>query len=274
MLLVALTMFSCYEEDDITAELRPYKRNYDINSSDPVEVYSAKYFNNYKKYFITDPDSSDYTFNFGDKNKVVLEKSERDSKTMMEAVNLVDKLIVSLYKDDFIKNNFPFDFILAETIFDKTYETYETVFSSTNFFAVSMNYLDTLKQENYVAQSALLNGRLLMHVYEVSNGFTLSDNFFKYAEQWYGERYDKNNWNREKLYEIGILEVMEGYWFSTFPKKNEDIEQWIVFIINSSDEQIKEFTDKYPAMKEKFEVISTALSKSLGQDYRTLRLKL
>ena len=64
LLIAGGLLAGCFNEDDIHVEEQSYKRKYDTTSTDPVWKYVSEYYYKYGKLLITDPDSSDYLFNF------------------------------------------------------------------------------------------------------------------------------------------------------------------------------------------------------------------
>ena len=71
ILLMFLVGFCCCDdEENIHVEEEGPRRDYDINSTDPVKKIVSEFFFNTGKEFIVDPDSSDYLYNFAEKNGV------------------------------------------------------------------------------------------------------------------------------------------------------------------------------------------------------------
>lgn len=91
IILLGLSLYNCDKEDDIIVDEVPYKRvhMYDTNSSNKVIKFISQYYYTYDHFLITDPDSSDYLYNFSSKNELLeITPPEQDEEHLLSLIHI------------------------------------------------------------------------------------------------------------------------------------------------------------------------------------------
>ena len=98
----------------------------------------------------------------------------------------------------------------------------------------------------------------------------IPNTFYAVCEKLYGT--DKVYATLEEAYNVGFVEVVKGgYWYPC-PSKKYDLQQWLKFLLITPQTEIKEITEKYTAMRIKYEELSTVI-KEMGMDFSNLVYK-
>lgn len=261
----------CFDDENIHAELE-YGRVYDSTSSDPVIKYISKFYFDYDKEIIIDPDTADYVYNFQNKNdlRIVPLKQERRAR----ALDVVKELFFNSYSAKTIKNYFPVNVLVADSILDysgwnpKSVDTY----SATNFiaFAIDEGKLDLTEEQKY-------DFSLQMHLEYISKFCVNNDMldvpnaFYVVSEKLY-DATDKVYATLEEAYNVGFVEIVKGGYWDPCPSKKEDLQQWLKFLLITPQVEIEEIIEKYTAIRIKYEELSTIV-KEMGIDFNDLVYK-
>lgn len=281
---VLLTLWECTKEDDITAEIVPYRRTYDIHSSDTVMRFISHYYYKYNHYFITDPDSSDYLYNFERKNPVFIRMPEQTTEHLLYGISYMKELFLDFYPDEFIKNHFPYSLILADSIGSGSKEV--DLYVARNFVALNIGEMTknyTFEEKKHL--SLKMHIEFLVNIlYQYGEGLDLST-FFSPAEKLYSTRtgdYDnQKKWKTEELYAVGLF--YDDSWspyYTEFVSKKQDLYDWLSFLWgfkvdkwSKIPDNVDEMIATYPIMKQKYEALTKALKDGVGVDYKDLVYK-
>lgn len=281
LILASIFLCNCYKEDDITAEIVPYKREqmYDTNSSDPVLKFVSQYYYRYGHLFITDPDSSDYLFNFGTlkNDDIELTLPEQEQEHLLQGIQMVKTLLLDSYNTEFIKKCFPYSIILVDNIVtmdiftggDLTLYYYQGLYYC--YFTIQDIQNMNIEEKKDVA--ANLNEYIWTYIGTYEDVLSLPAEFYKFGEGLYGTPYEdmltddalygKGFTDNAYLGELSMLLLV-------YPTKGQDIGKWIKFLIRTPDEEIERLVNKYEAMRVKYDYLTKAL-KEMGIDYKKLR---
>lgn len=280
--ILCMGVFSgCFDEDNIHADLETYWRDYDTLSNDPVLKYVSEYYYKYGKTFIVDPEPRDYVYNFQSKNTYRLVKPKQDKENLLAGIALVKDLFINGYSDNVIKNIFPFNIIIADSIVWNPYgEKFELVdiASYRNFVVFSvndkiLNYSEKEKEE----LSTKWNYEFLLK-FCIPNGFmNLSQDFYKVSGDQYGTYHD-GHLPKEEWYKKGFVwaELMEKSWFyderTYFPSAESDLEHFFTWLLTTSNDEVMEVVQTYSLVALKYELLIGSLE-NIGIDYKNMGYK-
>ena len=278
LVLTSIFLCNCYKEDDIIAEITPYKRIdlYDTNSSDPVLKFVSQYYYRYGHFFITDPDSSDYLFSFGVENNnsnLELTLPTQEEKHLLQGIQMVKTLLLDSYSTEFIKAHFPYSIILADDITDSKWEEPVDYYLGLYFCFFKIQDIGSMdaEEKNYV--TAKLNEYIWTYIATYENVPSLPAEFYQFGEGLYGTFYEDDP-SEDAMYGFGFTgSSLPGFWedyMLWYPTKGQDIGKWIKFLIQNPDEEIERLINKYEAMRIKYDYLTKAL-KEMGIDYKKLR---
>ncbi len=282
VILLGISFYNCYEEDPIVAEEIPYKREqmYDTNSTDKVLNYVSRYYYKYNRFFITDPDSSDYLYNFSSKNESLeFNYPKQDQEHLWKGIEMMQKLVLNAYPEEFIRKHFPYSLILADdVIIDPALLEEEVLSCIGRYFCIfSIQDLEQMSLEEKVAASSKLHETLWRYIGMYDEGINIPDEFYQYGESLllYGQVIQDEKleylYEEEARYELGFPRIFLFYdIIPVFPNKGEDIGYWISFLIDTPDDELQALLKKYEVMQIKYDLLNKAL-KEMGIDYKKLR---
>ena len=150
IILLGLSLYNCDKEDDIIVDEVPYKRvhMYDTNSSNKVIKFISQYYYTYDHFLITDPDSSDYLYNFSSKNELLeITPPEQDEEHLWKGIEFLKELLLDFYSTDFIKNHFPYSIILVDEIADPVFGLPANCYTGRYFCCVTIQDMDNMSPE-------------------------------------------------------------------------------------------------------------------------------
>lgn len=282
IILLGISFYNCYEEDPIVAEEIPYKRvqMYDTNSSDKVLNFVSRYYYKYDHFFITDPDSSDYMYNFSSKNESLeFTYPNQDREHLWKGIEMVQELVLNAYPEEFIRKHFPHSIMLADdVIVDPSLFGEEVLSCMGRYFCIfSIQDIDQMSVEEKNAASSKLHETLWRHIGMYDEGLNIPDEFYQYGESLllYGQAIQDDDleylWEEEERYKLGFPRIFLYFdIMPVFPSKGEDIGYWIGFLIDTPDDELQTLLKEYEVMQIKYNLLVTALEK-MGIDYKKLR---
>ena len=282
IIILGISFYNCYEEDPIVAEKIPYKRvqMYDTNSTDKVLNFVSRYYYKYDHFFITDPDSSDYLYNFSSKNESLeFNYPKQEQEHLWKGIEMIQKLVLDAYPEEFIRKHFPYSLILADdVIIDPALFDAEVLSCIGRYFCIfSIQDLEQMSLEEKVAASSKLHETLWRYIGMYDEGINIPDEFYQYGESLllYGLFIQDEKleylYEEEARYELGFPRIFLFYdIIPVFPNKGEDIGYWISFLIDTPDDELQALLKKYEVMQIKYDLLTKAL-KEMGIDYKKLR---
>lgn len=290
-ILIGIALFSfwqCSDEDDITADVVPYRRSYDVNSSDTIMRFVSQYFYKYNHVFITDPDTSDYLYNFERKNPVCIVQPEQTTEHLLYGISYMKELFLDFYPDEFIKNHFPFCLIIADSIGLNEYPNGpRDHYISRNFVALNVGNMTkdyTFEEKKFLSLTMHLEF-IVDVLYTYGDGLELT-NFFSPGEKLYstttGDWDNKKRWTLEEIYAAGFLydEASSYYPYTEFVSKTQDLKDWLSFLWGYKKDKwskipdnVEELISTYPVMKQKYDVLTKAIKDCIGIDCKDLIYK-
>lgn len=97
-----------------------------------------------------------------------------------------------------------------------------------------------------------------------------AESFFKNTSQTYGQK-QKSQFTQKELYKAGYLKDYTRTFFTAFPSWVEDLQDWIGFILSTSEMELQELLNTYSLINDKFASLTTILKEQLGLDYKQLK---
>ncbi|MCB6971974.1 MULTISPECIES: hypothetical protein [Butyricimonas] len=290
ILLGGALLSACFDEDKIHADLGTYKRAYDTTSTDPVWKYVSQYYYKYGKLFITDPDSSDYLFNFQYKFGLKVEQTTQNTEHLLKCIQFVNEMLLDGFSDDFKKTYFPYSIILAKSIvytggltpMDK--DIYCTKYHVSLKVNEDVLKMTEVEKEELSAKWNL--GFLLDFCAAYGSGFVIPEDFYAVSKEFRG-RYQGAQLPKEEWYERGFLtgivvdhyqpwwstDPNDGYDYTDFPTYDDtDFKYFFTGMLTIPSEELQEIATKYPRVKARLDIIDAELQK-IGIDYKNMGYK-
>lgn len=315
LFVLSALLWSCEtNEDPIKVDAVPYKREamYDTLSADPTLKYISTYYYRYDKILITDPDSSDYWYNFSSSYKTTVGITMPTTANAAATVKTLDELLIKWYTADFIRKHFPKSILIGDNVFTYTNSTTSTtkvpvdMYSGAYFLLIKSMNVDTMSVATKKIVAQKLNNILWSNIVKFRPFMTIENKFFETGNSNTVAKYEStqtsNEWTGGKTYdpaEFQTNKTMYQYGFVTckreygtyfgkpyiskviLPSQADDLSSWFTFILTTSDADIQALKTKYalngttanPTIFEiKFNILAKAFSDA-GLDYRTLGYK-
>ena len=140
-------MSSCYHEDALIVPEQPDKYNILTDDpSDPTQHFIYQFYQKYQTVIITNPTEADYKFNFTANNGIKITAPEQKQEIIDEGIEFLQKVLLNLYSDSFLKKNLPFSILLSEEVRMASYgeTTIMNCYASSSFIALG-NVSSSLK---------------------------------------------------------------------------------------------------------------------------------
>ncbi len=287
--LAGMLLSGCYNEDAIYAEEGSYRRAYDTTSTDPVFKFVSRYYYDYGKLLITDPDSADYLFNFQTKHQLSLTAPEQSQEHLVAALDFFKKMFLNGYSEKIIKDYFPYKILLADTVrYTGNSNDYRNIYLTEFHISFLVNDEMLNKSEaDKIALSREWNYKFLAEYMAKYKGWKVDDDFYLYSTD---DGYYKNfkyitdeEWTEENFWELGYAsgQVYEEYgqkpdgsWdfvkvgYQFVASRAGYLEDFIEFLYSSSEETIAKAC-KHEKFKKAYDVLVAALN-GIGIDYRNI----
>ena len=178
-------MSSCYHEDALIVPEQPDKYNILTDDpSDPTQHFIYQFYQKYQTVIITNPTEADYKFNFTANNGIKITAPEQKQEIIDEGIEFLQKVLLNLYSDSFLKKNLPFSILLSEEVRMASYgeTTIMNCYASSSFIALGnvSSSLKTMTDEEFVKIRADVNASFwAKYMSEVRGLFTISDAFYE-----------------------------------------------------------------------------------------------
>lgn len=155
-------MSSCYHEDALIVPEQPDKYNILTDDpSDPTQHFIYQFYQKYQTVIITNPTEADYKFNFTANNGIKITAPEQKQEIIDEGIEFLQKVLLNLYSDSFLKKNLPFSILLSEEVRMASYgeTTIMNCYASSSFIALGnvSSSLKTMTDEEFVKIRADVN---------------------------------------------------------------------------------------------------------------------
>lgn len=283
MLLSLLAgMSSCYKEDALIVPDQPDKYNILTDDpSDPTQHFIYEFYQKYNTVIITHPTEADYKFNFTSDNGIKITPPQQKQEVIDEGIEFLQKVLLDLYSDSFLKKNLPFSILLSEEVRMASYgeTTVLNSYASSSFIALGNVTADlkTMSHAEFLKIRADVNASFwAKYMSEVRGLFTISDAFYEaseevepeiYSPNWY--RFEGTDPNEIDFYRYGMISYdpdrsyIDEEWpdFNSIyaPSKSGDLAQWMNFVFEKTPAEIREICNTYPVMQKKYDVIREAM---------------
>lgn len=284
-LLFIIGVTACYDEDPILAEKGEPRYNLEDDPSDPVQHYVYDFYTKCKTIILTNPTVYDYKFNFSMKNRITMVAPEQDKDLLYKGIQYIEKVFFDVYTPEFKAKFFPVSIIMADTIRDAGFgsEDLQNSVSSTNFVAIGnirKGVVDRFTPEELLQLKAEINGKFWSgYMAGAKHFFVVDSAFYKVSKDNYG-KVVISPWDDEgkmlddiDFYEMGFVSydpetssVDPDFLWIQNPSEAVDLAQWLSFIFEKTSAEMKVICDKYPKMKEKYEVLHQGMVKCSGFD--------
>lgn len=283
MLLSLLAgMSSCYKEDALIVPDQPDKYNILTDDpSDPTQHFIYEFYQKYNTVIITHPTEADYKFNFTSDNGIKITPPQQKQEVIDEGIEFLQKVLLELYSDSFLKKNLPFSILLSEEVRMASYgeTTVLNSYASSSFIALGNVTADlkTMSPDEFLKIRADVNASFwAKYMSEVRGLFTISDAFYEASEEVEPEIYSPN-WYRFEgtdpkeidFYRYGMISYdpdrsyIDEEWpdFNSIyaPSKSGDLALWMNFVFEKTPAEIREICNTYPVMQKKYDVIREAM---------------
>lgn len=283
MLLSLLAgMSSCYKEDALIVPDQPDKYNILTDDpSDPTQHFIYEFYQKYNTVIITHPTEADYKFNFTSDNGIKITPPQQKQEVIDEGIEFLQKVLLELYSDSFLKKNLPFSILLSEEVRMASYgeTTVLNSYASSSFIALGNVAADlkTMSHDEFLKIRADVNASFwAKYMSEVRGLFTISDAFYEASEEVEPEIYSPN-WYRFEgtdpkeidFYRYGMISYdpdrsyIDEEWpdFNSIyaPSKSGDLALWMNFVFEKTPAEIREICNTYPVMQKKYDVIREAM---------------
>lgn len=284
LISVLAGLSSCYNEDALVIPDQPDKYNIlKDDPSNPTQHFRYQFYQKYKTVIITNPTEADYKFNFTSDNGIKITAPEQKQEVMDAGIEFLQKVLLDLYSDDFLKQNLPFSILLAEQVQMASYgeTTIMNSYTGGSFIALGnvTSDLKNMSKEEFVKIRADVNATFwATYMSGIRGLFTISNAFYEaseevepdlYSPNWFYFGYDATPTNTD-FYHYGLIsydpdrsyveEDPDFPFYSLYaPSKETDLAQWMNFVFEKTPAEIQEICNNYPVMKKKYDVIREAM---------------
>ena len=290
-------LLGCYNEDDLHVGEQHYKRVYDTTSSDPVWKYVSQYYYKYGKLLITDPDSSDYVFNFDSKYALWLQKPNQDKAHLQKSLQFIKEVFLDGYSDECKRELFPFKVILADSIVyigstepGKEWQPRDIYVTDNHIsFSVSEHTLN-LSEEEKEELSSEWNGKFLNDYLKGKTGWSVPEEFYLYAtdsEFSSNFKHEIYPYTEEDYWALGYAKAKDfetygqgsdGEWgfipvgFQVASSRASYLEQFIEFLFTTPQTTMQRAL-QFEKFKKAHDILDQSLKADLEIDYRNIGYK-
>ena len=293
LLIAGGLLAGCFNEDDIHVEEQSYKRKYDTTSTDPVWKYVSEYYYKYGKLLITDPDSSDYLFNFQWKNTLWLKMPDQSQEHLLAGIKFFEEMFSNSFTDEFKKEFFPYSIILADSVvftggFSSTKWDPKTIYpvETQISFLISEHTLNLSETEKQDLSFSWLMKFLVDYCTDIRGmGLNIDDAFYSTSKEYYGRYKDPDAvLPKEEWYKRGFLAISDSgyysgwgwsdpYWYTDFPSyPDTDLSLFLKTMCTMDHDELLQIVDEYPKVAIRDNCVKNAFE-GIGIDYRNMGYK-
>ena len=253
-------LLGCHNEDNPKVELQAGKYTLTDDPNDYVQHYIYDFYQKYGVVILTNPDSSDYVYNFNNQNPISLKAPEQEKEVLKTGLQFIEEQFLNIYDDNFKKKYFPFTIQLANRIELWILGDYDLVnaYSSSGFIAIAninddLTTLEETTRNNYRGD---INQSLWTEYLLKREAWFVPGAFYEVSKEYYGDYSLFESYTVEE----GIIEARECG-FITFdpymsetedpedcllfiPSQEMDVQQYFQFLFSSTKEELDEFENK------------------------------
>lgn len=239
----------------------------------------------------TDPDTSDYLFNFNSKNALWILQPEQSQVHLMAALKFFEEAFLNTFTDDFKKEVFPFQIILADSVvYTGSMDVSEkwrpdSIFITEHriFFNISEHTLNFSEERKEKLSFDWLLTFFSKYCIELKkDGLKIDDIFYTTSQKYYGTWRSEGSYGthkqleKEDWYERGFLSIQgsggsaEWGYFTHFPNYTDsDFRMFFTAMCTMDHDELMAIVAKYPRVATRYNCVKTALE-TIGVNYRTM----
>ena len=245
-------------------------------------MFEPAFYQKYGVVILTNPDSSDYVYNFNNQNPISLKAPEQEKEVLKTGLQFIEEQFLNIYDDNFKKKYFPFTIQLANRIELWILGDYDLVnaYSSSGFIAIAninddLTTLEETTRNNYRGD---INQSLWTEYLLKREAWFVPGAFYEVSKEYYGDYSLFESYTVEE----GIIEARECG-FITFdpymsetedpedcllfiPSQEMDVQQYFQFLFSSTKEELDELMEEYPLVEQKYLLLQDAIQKQLDID--------
>lgn len=267
--IISLMLFSCYNEDDIVVEKGENKYNLQ-DSDDPVEKYRYNFYNDFGSVILYDYALSDYTWNITHTYFATFELEKVKDENKAAGLDYAKKVFLEAYPENFKKKFFPFKILLAESL-----QAYDWMVDGMvdyhakggkGFLCIGRvnDNVGTLTKEDLYTARAGVNTEFWMTYMFGFNRFKIPDSYYAVSEAYYDQELTE-----------GVIEDYGFVWADTswgtyFPGPYLDLKTFIEYIFAHTNKEMQDLCNKYPKIKQKYDILVYAMKDQFGYDLTSL----
>ncbi|MCT4615873.1 MAG: hypothetical protein N4A49_13495 [Marinifilaceae bacterium] len=210
------------------------------------------------------------------------EKAAKD--TLKMGYDVLKKVFLDLYSDEFKRKNFPYKIILGHTASENRVQASLKdliAFSGRTFVAMGkvrkgINELTGAQLNEY---KSAINSSFWGGYLQINNKYYLPNEFYKVSDKYYYKNLlvlpENKGKKREDLnfMDYGFWKgdkLMDGGTYMFTPKADADIAAYMDAIFHKTQDEFDEIFAKHPVMKQKYDIIVNHIKNELGFDLREI----
>ena len=278
--LFLLLLLSCHDEDTIKAELQAGKYVITDDPNDPVQHFIYNFYQKYGVVILTNPDSSDYVYNFDKPNLIRVTPPKQDKQLLETGLQYLSEVFFDIYDDSFKKSYFPFTVQMADQISGFVIDWYEpqNIYANTGLIVVANinEELSSLDEETKHINRGEINAALWCNHLLPREAWRVRSAFYEPSKDYYDE-FAFDSYTVEE----GIIEAREAGFISFdpnsdtedpedcflyIPSKETDVLLFIQFIFSSTQEEVEELMEEYPIIEEKYKILQASIKEYMNID--------
>jgi hypothetical protein len=263
ILCLFAVVYSCFDEDSITGELP--KNKYQLpDGNHPTEVYQRDFYQKYGTFILMDYDSIDYRWDIT-RVQTVKMYPQKDLDIQKKGIDYLKKVLLQVYSNNFIENNFPYKILFADSIINfesvagKYMNVKKHVHCGINYVALGniTTNIDKISEDSINILRAEINGRVWGdYMYKYDHIVPL-ESFLEVSSDFYQKRLsyiDKSPNPDCKKY--GFLETINNGYDEFLPTEQQDIYQFVKYMCTHTTDEMLELINNYDMLKLKYNLLN------------------
>lgn len=281
-LIIASLLISCDDEDNLSVKLDNGKYYIGDNPEGKVQEYIYNFYKKYNSLILTNPDTSDYRYNFTSMNKVIIippvekniykeELNSEENKILIDGFNFLKEVFFNQYSDEFKQKYFPTTIQLADVIktWDQGWDTITPIaYASHNFIAISgiNKDIDEISEDNKKLYIKEINFQLWYNY--LLNGvgkLNIPKSFYSVSKEFYGKEQEDSDYEGD--WEIAHTNgFLVGTRWGEYTVDYKDLLSYFQHIFLTDRTELETLMEKYPNIKLKYEILRNTILENFSLD--------